>query len=191
MLLPVAAFTETSGTFVNAGGVPQSFGGAVNPPGEARPAWKVLRVLGNMLDLEGFDYNSSEEVREEVLSQVPGGLPDVTSGSYPAERRLTASGLQRIGNVAPYSVDATSRRSAPLQSTEDARSAIRISAGTAARVGLESGDEAAVLQGHGRVVSAVVIDPAVPDDCVWFPAGVDGSEVLGGMFGDVNLEKAS
>lgn len=191
VLLPAAAFTETSGTFVNAAGVPQSFGGVVNPPGEARPAWKVLRVLGNMLDLEGFDYNSSDEVREEVLSQIPESLPALACDSSESDRRLSPNGLQRIGNVAPYAGDATSRRSAPLQSTDDARNDIRINAVTAARVGLESGDEAAVLQGNGRAVSAVVIDQAVPDDCVWFPAGVDGSEVLGGMFGDVNLEKAS
>ena len=191
VMLPVAAFTETSGTFVNAGGVRQSFAGVVAPPGEARPAWKVLRVLGNMLDLEGFDQVSSEEVRDELFALCPDTLPDVTPADVPADRVLSAEGLQRIGPVGPYAMDALSRRALPLQETADARREIRVSAATASRVGLDEGDEAALLQGSGRVVAPVVIDPAIPDDCVWFPAGVAGSEVLGAMFGSVNLEKAS
>ncbi|HEX5363754.1 MAG TPA: NADH-quinone oxidoreductase subunit NuoG, partial [Gallionella sp.] len=67
VLLPIAPFTETSGTFVNTEGRAQSFKGAVKPQGEARPAWKVLRVLGNLLDVAGFDYDTSEAVRDEVL----------------------------------------------------------------------------------------------------------------------------
>src|SRR3990167_4742837 len=70
VLLPIAPFTETSGTFVNTEGRVQSFNGAVKPLGEARPAWKVLRVLGNLLDVPGFDYDSSEAVRDEVLACV-------------------------------------------------------------------------------------------------------------------------
>ncbi len=73
VLLPVSPFSETSGTFVNTEGRVQSFYAAAKPLGEARPAWKVLRVLGNLLDLDGFDFNSSEEVRAEVL----GGQPRV------------------------------------------------------------------------------------------------------------------
>ena len=65
-MLPAAAFTETSGTFVNAEGAMQSFKGANPPPGEARPGWKILRVLGNLLNLDGFDYLSSEQVRDEL-----------------------------------------------------------------------------------------------------------------------------
>ncbi|MHB1237747.1 MAG: NADH-quinone oxidoreductase subunit NuoG, partial [Gallionella sp.] len=67
VLLPIAPFTETSGTFVNTEGLAQSFRGAVRPLGEARPAWKVLRVLGNLLNVPGFDYDTSEAVRDEVL----------------------------------------------------------------------------------------------------------------------------
>src|SRR3989338_3317238 len=68
VLLPIAPFTETYGTFVSTEGRVQSFNGAVKPLGEARPAWKVLRVLGNLLDVSGFDYDSSEAVRDEVLA---------------------------------------------------------------------------------------------------------------------------
>ena len=70
VMLPIAPFTETSGTFVNTEGRVQSFKGAVKPLGEARPAWKVLRVLGNLLNVQGFDYDTSEAVRDEVLNGV-------------------------------------------------------------------------------------------------------------------------
>ena len=70
VLLPIAPFTETSGTFVNAEGRVQSFHGVVKPLGEARPAWKVLRVLGNLLGLPGFDFETSDEVRAEALGDV-------------------------------------------------------------------------------------------------------------------------
>jgi NADH-quinone oxidoreductase subunit G len=67
VMLPIGPFTETSGTFVNTEGRPQSFRGVVNPLAETRPGWKVLRVLGSMLGLAGFDYTASEQVRDEVL----------------------------------------------------------------------------------------------------------------------------
>ncbi|MGE5118258.1 MAG: NADH-quinone oxidoreductase subunit NuoG, partial [Betaproteobacteria bacterium] len=75
VLLPIAPFTETSGTFVNAEGRVQSFHGVVRPRGETRPAWKVLRVLGNLLGLQGFAYETSEEVRAEALGD-PAALAD-------------------------------------------------------------------------------------------------------------------
>ena len=80
MLLPIAPFTETSGTFVNAEGRVQSFNGVVKPLGEARPAWKVLRVLGNLLGLAGFDYDSSEEVRDEIVQAGRRSPPNSTTG---------------------------------------------------------------------------------------------------------------
>ena len=70
MLLPIGTFAETSGTFVNAGGRGQSWAGCVKPLGEARPGLKVLRVLGNLLGLDGFGYDSSEEVRDELRGVV-------------------------------------------------------------------------------------------------------------------------
>src|SRR5690606_23621252 len=69
VLLPIAPFTETSGTFVDTEGRAQSFRGVVNPLAETRPGWKVLRVLGTLLELDGFAYNSSEQVRDEVLGR--------------------------------------------------------------------------------------------------------------------------
>ena len=70
IILPIAAFGETSGTFVNVEGRWQSFSGCVKPVGETRPAWKVLRVLGNLFGLSGFDYTRSDEIRDEIKAHV-------------------------------------------------------------------------------------------------------------------------
>ena len=74
VLLPIAPFTETSGTFVNAEGTAQTFNGVVRPLGETRPGWKVLRVLGSLLGLPGFEFDTAEEVRDAAL-----GTGDLTA----------------------------------------------------------------------------------------------------------------
>ena len=125
VLLPIAPFTETPGTFVNAEGRVQSFHAVVKPLGETRPAWKVLRVLGNMLGLPGFSFESSVEVLAQVFgpavdgrSQVAAGklnnASDVlpTAGAAPASRPAVAS---------IYQLDSLVRRATSLQLTADAR----------------------------------------------------------------------
>jgi NADH-quinone oxidoreductase subunit G len=118
VILPVGAFAETSGTWVNVEGRWQSVAGAARPPGEARPAWKVLRVLGNLLDLPGFDYLSSEDVREEIRRELAES-PSVGAASAAgfALGRLAAVDSSR--EVGIYRVDAVVRRSRPLQQTYD------------------------------------------------------------------------
>jgi NADH-quinone oxidoreductase subunit G len=116
VVLPIAGFTETSGTFVNVSGQWQTFNAAVSAKGEARPAWKVLRVLGNLFELSGFDYNSSNDVLEEVKSKTANlvynngswAIPDSTEGT---DMAVNDRGL--------YQVDELVRRSAPLQATRD------------------------------------------------------------------------
>ncbi|TSE27120.1 NADH-quinone oxidoreductase subunit NuoG [Tepidimonas aquatica] len=125
VLLPVAPFTETSGSFVNAEGRLQSFAAVVKPLGETRPAWKVLRVLGNMLQLPGFEQTSSQEV-------LAAALPGVADGAFvPAERldntttaALNLAPARRAPCVASiYQLDALVRRAPALQATADARAA--------------------------------------------------------------------
>jgi len=121
VLLPVGTFAETSGTFVNIEGRWQSFMGAANPVGESRPAWKVLRVLGNLFDLSGFEYVSSEAVRDELQ----GRLGDVRSDNTFAARRVL-NGERPAGaaaDVSMYQVDALVRRAPALQHTRDAQQA--------------------------------------------------------------------
>ncbi|OOZ36964.1 NADH-quinone oxidoreductase subunit NuoG [Solemya velesiana gill symbiont] len=192
VMLPISSFGETSGTYVNAEGTWQSFAGAVSPKGETRPAWKVLRVLGNMLDIDGFDQDSSVDVFNEVKETAGDRQPDNTVGdATDSERKVAAGGLTRIGDVPLYAIDPLVRRAAPLQQTKDAISAsIRLNAREATRGGFAEGDRAVVVQDGNRAVLPIEIDPNVPDSCVRVPAGLAGTEMLGGQFGEVTLEKA-
>jgi NADH-quinone oxidoreductase subunit G len=118
VILPVAAFAETSGTWVNVEGCWQSVPGAARPPGEARPAWKVLRVLGNLLGLTGFEYLSSEDVRDELQREL-GEFKPVPEASVFAAGRLVS--LDATREVGLYAVDGVVRRSRPLQQTRAAQ----------------------------------------------------------------------
>ncbi|MEN8176255.1 MAG: NADH-quinone oxidoreductase subunit NuoG, partial [Pseudomonadota bacterium] len=189
VLLPLASFGETSGTFVNAQGDWQSFRGVVAPGGEARPGWKILRVLGNLLGLDGFEFTSSEEVGDELRAQCAGTLGAVSSGLNGSERHLGTVQMERIGVVAPYALDALTRRAGPLQHTADARWAIRLNPATAASAGVAEGDDVAVVQNGASFAGEAQMDTAVPEGCVWCPAGIPGSEVLGALYGEVSLEK--
>jgi NADH-quinone oxidoreductase subunit G len=113
-LLPVGTAYETSGTFVNAEGRWQSFSGAARPVGEARPAWKVLRVLGTQLGLDGFDYMSSEDAREELRASVAAARVEVSEMPL---RRVSLRHAGEWDEPGPYATDMLLRRSRPLQET--------------------------------------------------------------------------
>ena len=121
VLLPISTFVETSGTYVNLEGLWQSFTGAAKPLGEARPGWKVLRVLGNLADVREFDYQSSEEVREELRLR----CADIGASSYQGkhEAKATATGDVRVVDVPMYSIDAVLRRAPSLQRTREGKGA--------------------------------------------------------------------
>ncbi len=121
VVLPAGSFAETSGTYVNIEGRWQSWAGAAKILGEARPAWKVLRVLGNLLALPGFDYASSEEVREALRAQVgANAAPDAQgalAGAVLGARAADAAWM----DIPPYRVDALVRGSPALTKTKDGR----------------------------------------------------------------------
>ena len=121
VMLPMGTFAETSGTYVNCEGKWQSQTGAAAPVGEARPGWKVLRVLGNLMDLEGFDYQTSEEVLQEVRER----CADVHPAGYQGTHRVTdaAAGADGAGliDVPMYQTDALVRRAPSLQRTREGR----------------------------------------------------------------------
>ena len=121
ILLPIAAFAETSGTWVNVEGRWQSVAGASRPPGEARPGWKVLRVLGNLLGLAGFEYQSSGEIRDELKREIETYRPEARSASAFAAGHL--NGVDKVRATGIYRVDAVVRRSRPLQETGAGRAA--------------------------------------------------------------------
>ncbi|MDO9145328.1 NADH-quinone oxidoreductase subunit NuoG [Rhodoferax sp.] len=126
VMLPVSPFTETSGTFVNAEGRAQSFHAVVQPLGETRPAWKVLRVLANMLEVPGFDFSSSEEVLRGIAGLTKGDALQVSADRL---SNRTTAGIKPNGEAgAPvvagiYQLDGIVRRAPALQLTADARAA--------------------------------------------------------------------
>ncbi len=193
VLLPVAAFAETSGTFVNAEGRWQGFRGAATPPGEARPGWKVLRVLGNLLGLPGFDYADSAQVCDELRAKA-GGLTAEWRGE-PGDIDIVESarvtGLFRIGEAPIYRTDPLVRRASALQKTELARDAVcRIAPKEAARLGLADAARVEVMQGEAHAVLPLVVDERVPEGCAWIPAATPGSAALGPSIGPVSLRVA-
>jgi NADH-quinone oxidoreductase subunit G len=126
VLLPIAPFTETPGTFVNAEGRVQSFHAVVKPLGETRPAWKVLRVLANLLDLPGFDFESSQDVLKQIRGAEGAQVPaDRLGNATQAAIHLSAAGpapvVARI-----YQLDSLVRRATSLQLTADARQAAAV-----------------------------------------------------------------
>ena len=192
VILPISLFAETGGTFVNATGEWQSFQGAAQPLEEARPGWKVLRVFGNLLALDGFDYVSVDEVRREVASaNGEVNIATISEWRWPASLRLESKGLTRIGYLPLYAVDPLVRRSKPLQATGDAiTAAVYINSNTASQQGLAAKDVVQVVQAQYHAPLPVVIDEGVPDQCVFIPAGVPGSELLGDAYGSVELQQA-
>ena len=123
VLLPIGSFAESSGTYVNLEGEWQSFPGVAQPVGESRPAWKVLRVLGNLLGLQGFEQQSSEDVRADLraMLEATAGQATVVASS---PRVVPVASDARVVDVPMYQVDAVLRRAASLQATRDGQAAV-------------------------------------------------------------------
>lgn len=192
VLLPVAPFTETSGTYVNCEGLPQSFNGVVRSLGDSRPAWKVLRVLGNLLGLSGFEYETSEAVRDDVLAKpVVERLSNATAAQT-ATPAAAAGGIERLADVPIYHADPIVRRAGSLQLTAASRAAVRagLPADLFEQLGLAAGDAVRVTQGQGSVVLPAVLDRTLASGVIRVPAATEASAQLGPMFGTVSVEKA-
>ncbi len=193
VILPVSLVHESGGTFVNAEGTWQTWRGAVRPFAEARPAWKVLWVLGNFLKLDGFEQETVEQVRDELREALGPVVPDPRS-PWQAPASLAGQGgeLYRIGHLPLYAVDAVVRRSPPLQETTDhIVGALYLNRATADRLGLSEADTVQASQDGHTATLPLVIDEGVPDDCVFIPQGVPGSDSLGAACGPVALQKVT
>lgn len=202
VLLPIAPFTETSGTFVNCEGRAQSFNGVVKPLGETRPAWKVLRVLGNLLGIDGFDYETSEAVRDEILKSVSEKSVDLSarlnnkinlpvSDELIAQQRVVAAGsFERISNVGIYHTDALARRSVSLQDTVDAKPPRAWMAERhLADMGLVDGDIVKIRQDGQGVILPVSTDKGLPVGVIRIAAGHPATAALSAMFGTLTVER--
>ena len=197
VLLPIAPFTETPGTFVNCEGRPQAFNAVVPTLGLARPAWKVLRVLGSMLGLADFGYDSIEAVRRELPSQdeIDFRLSNVTQVAIDArvaaanEGNGSGSGTERVADVPIYFGDPLVRRAPSLQKTRDAHAPLaRVNAATLAALKLTDGGAARVRQAGGEAMMKIAVDASVPDGCVRVAAAHATTSMLGPMFGPIAVE---
>ncbi len=191
VILPIAPFAENTGTFVNLEGRWQSWDAAVTPFATARPAWKALRVLGNLLGIDGFQHVDCAEVREEAAGVAGGDLADCRGAwRVPKPKGTVPAGLCRIGHVPMVAVDSLVRRAPALQRTVHAVGAQAIiNSATARRLRLGAGDSAAVRQNGACTTLDVRVSDSVADDCVVIPAGVSGSAGLGPACGPVEIEK--
>ncbi|WOB10425.1 NADH-quinone oxidoreductase subunit NuoG [Piscinibacter gummiphilus] len=193
VLLPISPFSETSGSFVNAEGRVQSFHGVVRPLGDTRPAWKVLRVLGNMLGLKGFEFETSEEVKAEALGDlatVAGRLSNKAAVA-PADVVKAAAGLERIADVPIYCTDSLVRRATSLQLTADAKPPVAdIPSALWLQLGLSEGASVRVSQGQAQAVLPARLDASLASTSVRVPAGHPCTASLGAMFGAITVEKA-
>jgi NADH-quinone oxidoreductase subunit G len=191
VLLPIAPFTETAGSFVNAEGRVQSFHGVVKPAGDSRPAWKVLRVLGNLLGLSGFSQETTDDVRTEALGDLAAVSDRLDNRSDAAIMLLPApAGLQRIADVPIYATDALVRRAPALQQTADAKAAwVSVPTLLWQQLGLQADERVQVSQGAARAVLPARLDGTLAENTVRVPAGLTETAGLGPMFGAIAVEK--
>ncbi len=192
VLLPISVFTETSGTYINNEGVSQSFAGVVAPLGETRPAWKVLRVLGNYFELDGFDYQSSSDVHDEVMQEIGDiNADNMDKWLTSVSMNSRSNDLQRITETPMNMIDAITRRAVSLQQTSDVSDgALHLNSVLAAKNKLANDDNAKVEQEENSVTLKVIIDDRLPDDCVLIQSAHPEQINLGAAFGSIRIAKS-
>ncbi len=191
VILPIATYTETVSTFVNAEGRAQTIQPAVKPLGDSRPAWKVLRVLGGLLSLDGFLFNLPEEVLSEALPEDYCKLLN-NQGSATISSVISDSSIERVSDVNIYSGDQIVRRAPALQLTRDAKRGNQIGLGQKlfTELGLKEGDAVRVTQDGQSVDLPATLEANLANGAVRISAGTLASAKLGSMFGPVTVSKA-
>ncbi|MCK5647414.1 MAG: NADH-quinone oxidoreductase subunit G [Gammaproteobacteria bacterium] len=197
VLLPIAAVTEASGTLINVDGTWQNFSAVSKANGQSKPGWKVLRVMGNLFNIDGFDYQSSDDVINELKANFE--LQNNQIESSKASNKLVwdcpenssaakASELQRIAELPIYSVDAVTRRATALQQTQDAQVEFaKINSALAKKLKLEDAQQVTAKQGDNTADISISIDDRITDNCVYLPAGIAAASSLGGGFEAIEL----
>ena len=190
VVFPLAAFTEIDAGYINVDGVYQFASAAVKPMGQSRPGWKILRVLGNFLKLDGFDHVTSKDITTELEEVYD--LSDPISVRYNSDLQVVnhvvaqstelkhGKQLDRIIDVPVYRVDPTVRRATALQSTQDAHTVPLLAcAEELEELGFKPGGRLAVDSRAGRVMLRAQTDDRVPRGVVYVPTGLSETSVLG------------
>jgi NADH-quinone oxidoreductase subunit G len=194
VILPIAPFTETAGTFVNAAGEWQRFNGVATAYAESRPAWKILRVLGNLLHLEGFDYTSNDEVHHEIKAAIKKMVTAELPTTKIAKQKFSAAtskNLYRIGNIPLYAVDGLTRHARALQMAqpilEGEYTNVHIHPRTAAALQIKAGDLVTIKQLNGQARLPATLDASLPERGVIIAGGIVETSGLSELFGFVEI----
>jgi len=192
VILPIASFTETSGTYVNTAGVWQTFRGVAERVGESRPAWKIVRVLSHFLNLTGFDYPGTDAILDE-LKAVNIAVAKETA-AHTIEFNTSETRLSRVGAIPLYAGDSIVRRAPSLQRTqtiiEEEVTALRIHPETAERFNVHHCKEVIVKQSEQQVTLPIVMDHRVPIDAAYIAGGIMQAAKLSELFGSIEIEGA-
>ena len=190
VILPIASFAETGGTFVNLAGTWQRFGAAAAPYADSRPAWRALRVLGNLFELCGFDQETIDDVRAALGEPKVAGPPRWTLPGRLPDLDDLGERIERIAPVPIYATDALVRRSKSLQATKDAElKGVALSPATIEGLGLADGESAVVRYSGSEVTLDVVADRRVPENCAHLPTGIRATAALDAGDGAVEIAK--
>ena len=193
VILPISPFTETVSTFVNAEGRAQTIQPSVKPLADSRPAWKVLRVLGGLLGLDGFLFNLPEEVLGEALDEnyCTRLNNKSTSNTITNGNLAPFDGLERLADVNIYAGDPIVRRSPALQLTRDAKrgNQVGLNQQLFTELGLKEGDVIRVSQGSQSVDMPATLEANLAPGTVRISAGTMASAKLGSMFGPLTVSK--
>ena len=187
VILPIALYGETSGTTINVDQTWQTVSGAMAPCGEARPAWKILRVLANFLHADGFEYDASEEILQEIKRAVCSASEGARGTFYPQALPDAHHALVRVGEWPLYRVDALVRHAQELQLCASADSVcVRMNPETAKR--LQLNDTATVSQGNIEITLPLKCDERVALDVVWVANAYPETVDLGHSFAQITIK---
>lgn len=187
VVLPMAPYSETSGTYINVNQTWQTFKGAVTPCGESRPAWKILRVIANLLQCPGFDFVSTDDVLQEVKTAANSMSKPHYTPYYPESLPVNQYALTRVGEWPLYRSDAIVRHAEALQICGSADSpCIHIHPETAERLNLS--DSATVSQGEIEIILPITRNERMAPDTVWLANAMLETADLGHAFSEIIIK---
>ena len=192
VVLPIATFAETRGTYVNAEGRWQTTDKAIGPPGQARPAWRILRVLADHFGLDGFTHESCQQVLDEIKAETGEafGFEGRLHESKAVNVQAAPEGMYRISATPMYAIDNIVRRADSLQQTPYERSpSVAMCERQAGELGVLDEDEVRIVQDGRTKVLKLDIDPALPMNCVWVQKSARQSDVLGDAIAPVEIQR--
>jgi len=195
VILPVAPFTETAGTFVNTAGIWQSFNAVASLFENTQPAWKVLCSMANLFQVPGFRFESAEQIRQELQTAVhnPEWMAVKTNWKDVVLSPLEERQVSRIGEIPLYAVDPLVRRAQALQATqkivEGELATVRLHPLFAKELGLKAGDRVGIRQMQEAISLPLLCDERVPPQAAWIATGIKETKSLGELFGNIELKK--